>query len=166
LVWVNADRASRAKLYAQFTVVEQRKFIQVRMSEAQRFCMPALAAQYDEELRAFDKAFALLADYRFEDSGCLEACPTNSIIRTEFGGVTTRMPSLDVNGAHPPGRPPISLGLERPRDRRRGQRPPRNLRGTERADLRVEGFDVQFDEGVRRVNRQAGGARAPRWSGD
>jgi hypothetical protein len=68
LVWVNANQAPRAKLYAQFTVVEHRRFIQMRMSEAQRLELPAVAARYEEELRAFDKAFAhVLADYRFED---------------------------------------------------------------------------------------------------
>jgi len=69
LQWVAQEPASRAKLYAQFTVVEHRKFIQMRVNENQRLGFPDMAAKYAAELREFDHAFeSVLAEYRIADT--------------------------------------------------------------------------------------------------
>jgi hypothetical protein len=69
LAWVASDPVPRAKLYAQFTVVERRKFIQMRIAEAQRFGASEDVVKFQTELRDFDDAFAhVLADYRFDGS--------------------------------------------------------------------------------------------------
>jgi hypothetical protein len=68
LQWVAQEPSSRARLYAQFTVVEHRKFIQMRVNENQRLGFPQAAAKYAAELREFDEAFAaVLAEYRTAD---------------------------------------------------------------------------------------------------
>ena len=69
LAWVSVDQGARSKLFAQFTVVERRKFIQMRVNEAQRLGPPEAVVRFEAELRAFDDAFgSVLADYQYEDS--------------------------------------------------------------------------------------------------
>ena len=70
LAWVAAEPADRARLFAQFTVVERRKFMQVRLNEATRAGNHGAAAAYEAELREFDETFGrVLADYQYEDRG-------------------------------------------------------------------------------------------------
>jgi hypothetical protein len=68
LAWISAAPADRSILYAQFTVVERRRLIQLRFVEAVRGGDRERAAGHEAELREFDVAFQrVLADYWYED---------------------------------------------------------------------------------------------------
>ena len=70
LAWVAADPAPRAKLFAQFTVVERRRFLQLRAVEARRRGSSTAVTAFETELRQFDEMYeTVLTDYRFDDHG-------------------------------------------------------------------------------------------------
>jgi hypothetical protein len=63
LAWVAAEPDRRAQLFTQFTIVERRKFIQMRVNESRRIGLPSDVSNFEEELKQFDHAFAtVLAD--------------------------------------------------------------------------------------------------------
>jgi hypothetical protein len=68
LVWVAAEPISRSTLFAQFTIVERRKFIQSRLNEARRAGDLKGAAAYQAELCQFEQAFGpILLAYSYQD---------------------------------------------------------------------------------------------------
>lgn len=83
LTWVVAEPGPRSKLFAQFTVVERRKFIQMRVTEAQRLGQMEVVEVLGSELRQFDATYeAVLADYRFGEH------KRRKRLRTRFSGPT------------------------------------------------------------------------------
>ncbi|SRR5258707_6659945 len=68
LAWVDEYPAQRAKLFCQFTVVEKRKFVLFKVSEAKRLRDTSALAAAEQNLRNFDAKYAdVLDDYRFQD---------------------------------------------------------------------------------------------------
>lgn len=89
LQWIAQQPSERARLYAEFTVVERRKFLAMRVTENERLGAPQVAKNYAEELRAFDQLFeSILVAYRVKDK--------KNKFRSRFSGPTLEDVVRDV----------------------------------------------------------------------